>query len=420
MKNLKCIAVALFIFCFPNYLLTNLFAFSFAEPNNINVINTAVPFLNLATDARGSSMGYAGVSSTPDLYSVHWNPSKYAFLNDKTFTDKDEKNNHHIESKSSFWGIAASTTPWKNKNKNIFFLNHFIGLWRPDNKHAIALSFRHFNHNNSQIFDEARNVMGVNNPKEFSIDIAYARKLGKFISGGVALRYIHSNMGFNFINSSVAQAFAADISVYYEKRLNWNITPATFSAGVNISNIGDIIVYGDFSSSFMPDEKQRKNFIPINLRLGPSIVFEIYDFHNLSFTVDFNKLLVPSPPVYARDNNGMIIIDENNNYVIEKGRNPFRPMASRIFGSFSDAPDGFIEELNEISIAAGTEFVYNKLYALRAGYFYEHEAKGNRKYLTFGFGINYRIVKLDICYLSRMHKLINPDNALKLSVGIIF
>ena len=211
------------------------------------------------------------------------------------------------------------------------------------------------------------------------------------MSVGITARYVHSNLTGNFSASTIearpGNTAAADVSVYYQKQFKNNI----LAFGANISNIGAKLSYSNESN---------KDFIPINLRLGGSYKLYLDPYNSFTFALDFNKLMVPTPPVYARDDNGAIIVDpETNKPVILRGKDPNRPLLSGMFGSFADAPDGFPEEMQEIMIALGTEYWYNNTFSGRIGYFYESANKGNRKYFTFGVGFRYNVFGIDFAYL---------------------
>ncbi|MFW5707614.1 MAG: type IX secretion system outer membrane channel protein PorV, partial [Bacteroidota bacterium] len=291
-------------------------------------------------------------------------------------------------------------------------LSYLSGFNRIDELQTVAASLMFFSLGDIQFTDEAGVSQGTYRPSEFAIDVAYARKLGENISGSITLRYIHSNLtqgqDVGLMETRPGRALAADVSVYYQRELDWRRSPATFSWGVNISNIGNKISYSDDINA---------NFIPINLRLGPTLKLQLDPFNSLAFSVDFNKLLVPTPPIYARDpSTNAPIVDDDGNYVIEKGNDPNRPVVSGIFGSFSDAPGGFEEELNEITYAAGIEYWYDNQFAIRGGYFHEHENKGNRKFFTLGLGLKYNVFGLDFSYIIPVMQRSPLENVLRFSL----
>ena len=241
---------------------------------------------------------------------------------------------------------------------------------------------------NIQFTDEFGNNTTQFNPNEFTLDVAYARKLSTKISGGFALRYIYSNLtGGIFLQGGqetrAGQSIAADVSTYYQNDITVGGKDAILGLGLNISNIGAKISY---------TETVVKSFIPINMRLGTSLAVDLDNYNTLALAVDVNKLLVPTPPEYGEDT-------ATGNRVIVAGKDPNRSVVSGMFGSFSDAPGGFREEMNEITYSFGLEYWYDKQFAIRAGYFNEHKTKGNRKYFTLGAGLKYNVFGLDFSYL---------------------
>lgn len=361
----------------------------------VNTITTAVPFLMIAPDARSGAMGDVGVSTRPDANSMHWNPAKYAFV------EQD-------------MGLTLNYTPWLRNLVNDINLSYLSGFMRIDELQTVAASLVFFSLGDIQFTDEAGNPQGIYRPSEFAIDMAYARKLGEFISGGIAVRYIHSNLtqgqDVGSMETRPGRALAADVSAYYQRELDWT-TPSTFAAGINISNIGNKISYSDDINS---------NFIPINLRLGPTLTLDLDAYNSLAFSLDFNKLLVPTPPIYARDENGQVLIDDDNNYVIQEGRDPNRGVVSGIFGSFNDAPGGFSEEFQELTYGAGVEYWYDRQFALRGGYFHEHENKGNRKYFTLGLGLKYNVFGIDFSYIIPVMQRSPLENVFRFSLSFDF
>ncbi len=362
----------------------------------LNTISTAVPFLLIAPDARSGAMGDAGVSSSPDANSMHWNPAKFAFV------EQD-------------MGFSLNYTPWLRALVPDINLSYLSGFRRLDELQTVAFSLVYFSLGEINFTDDVGNFLFPVRPNEFAFSLAYARKLGEHISGAIAARYIYSNLTqgqyAGNIETKPGMALAADVSVYYQRELNWDRTPATFAAGANISNIGNKISYTDEINS---------DFIPINLRFGPRLTFELDGFNQLSFMVDVNKLLVPTPPIYARDDNGSVQIDDNGDYVIESGRDPNRSVVAGMFGSFSDAPGGFSEELNEFTYSAGMEYWYDQQFALRGGYFHEHQSKGNRKYFTVGVGLKYNVFGLDFAYVIPVAQRSPLENVLRFSLHLDF
>ncbi len=359
----------------------------------VNTITTAVPFLMIAPDARAGAMGDAGVSTSPDANSMHWNPAKFAFI------EKD-------------MGLALNYTPWLRTLVNDINLSYLSGFKRIDDMQTVAASLVFFSLGEIQFTGEAGEPLGTYRPSEFAIDVAYARKLGENISGGIAMRYINSNLtqgqDVGSTPTRPGRSLAADVSAYYERELDWRRTPAMFAAGINISNIGNKISYSDIINS---------NFIPINLRLGPTLTLFLDEYNTMAFTLDINKLLVPTPPIYERDpNTNSPVVDDDGNFVIAEGKDPNRGIVAGMFGSFNDAPNGFSEEINELTYSAGIEYWYDNQFALRGGYFHEHQSKGNRKFFTLGVGLKYNVFGLDFSYIVPVMQRSPLENVLRFSL----
>lgn len=335
------------------------------------VITTAVPFLSITPDSRSGGMGDVGVAISPDANSVHWNPSKLAFIDSKM-------------------GFSLSYSPWLAKIINDMSLSYLSGYYKLSREQTIAVSLRYFDLGEIFFTDAGNNPQGEFNPKEFAIDATYARMLSEDFSLGITLRYVNSNLTGSFSSATIeakpANTVAADVSAYYNK----DIKIGNLAFGANISNIGAKVTYSN---------QDNKDFIPINLRLGSALKMDIDPYNTITFALDFNKLLVPSPPIYAVDDNGVIITDPDGNPIIERGKDPNRNLLSGMFGSFTDAPDGFSEEMAEIMISFGAEYWYNDLFAARAGYFYENKNKGNRQFFTIGVGFRYNVFGFDFAYL---------------------
>lgn len=335
------------------------------QPNGseINNIITAVPFLLITPDARAGSMGDAGVAVQPDANASGINPSKLAFLDKK-------------------YGFSVSYSPWLKSLVPDISLTYLAGFYKPDERTTIGSSLRYFNLGEIQLTDINQNNLGVYTPNELAFDVTYARRMGESFSLGTSLRYIYSNLSSGQFSAGqqthAASGIAVDVSAYFKKPTVFLGTDAILSAGLNLSNIGTKVSYSDSGV---------KSFLPANMKIGGASTFLIDDYNQFTFALDFNKLMVPTQPVY--DANGKII----------SGKDPDRSVPAGIFGSFADAPGGFSEELKEINIAAGMEYWYNQQFALRAGYFYESPKKGNRRYATLGAGLKYNVFNIDIAYL---------------------
>jgi hypothetical protein len=262
---------------------------------------------------------------------------------------------------------------------------------------------------NIEFTNETGESTGSFDPKEFAFDIAYSRKLGENLSGGLAFRYIHSNLTGGITvgdqTSKAGNAVAADISLFYKKEMELSGKDADFAFGLAITNIGSKITYSQTGT---------KDFIPINLRLGPSLKLKLNDYNELTFLLDINKLLVPTPPVYSDSTN------PDGTYIIVNGKDPNVGVPQGIFQSFGDAPGGGKEELREINLCGGMEYWYDKQFAVRAGYFYEHKTKGNRKYFTLGVGLRYNVFGLDFAYLIPTEQRNPLENTLRFTLSFNF
>ena len=331
-----------------------------------NPISTAVPFLLITPDSRHGAMGDAGAATSPDANSQYLNPSKYAFS----------------ESKYAF---SLSYTPWLREIVNDVNLAYLAGYYRIDNQQVIGSSLRYFSMGEITLTGQDQAVIGTVSPNEFAIDFSYSRKLSNNLSGGVALRLIHSNLsgGIGAENYTAGNAFATDVSFYYTTPLGGEGTTKSFAAGINFSNIGSKISY---------DQGANKEFLPANMRLGATFTNALDDYNSFSVSMDLNKLLVPTPSTnttYASDGSIVVLPDNTSN----------KSVISSIFGSFTDAPGGFKEEMQEIMVSLGAEYWYRKQFAVRMGYFNESQNKGNRKFFTAGVGVKMNVAAIDLSYV---------------------
>lgn len=355
---------------------------------DLKVITTAVPFLMIAPDARAGAMGDAGVSSSPDANSTHWNPAKLAFI------DKE-------------MGFSISYSPWLRKLVPDISLAYLSGFKRLNENEVIGGSLRYFSLGNITFTDETGLGKGTFSPNEFALDGTYSRKFSDNISGAVSARYIHSNLtqGQDVGSSSTkaGNSVAADVSVYSRIPVTFDNMDGIFAWGVNISNIGAKISYSN--------DNFTKDFIPTNLRFGPSLTLDIDDYNKMTFMIDFNKLLVPTPPIYDDS-----LKDANGDPLISKGKDPKVSVPLGMLQSFYDAPNGFTEELSEFSISTGVEYWYDKQFALRGGFFYEDKNKGNRKFFSIGAGLKYNVFGLDFSYLIPMQQQNPLESTLRFSL----
>lgn len=346
------------------------------KDNDFNPVNTGVTTLSIAPDARGSGMGNLGAATDPDMNSQFWNPSKYAFG-------------------YSTGGLALSYTPWLRKIVNDIFLANLAGYWKigsGDNQ-ALSASFRYFSLGEVTMSGSSGAVAAQTiNPYEFAFDIGYSRKLSSKFSMGVVLRYILSDLSYEDASSgetnTAASAFGADISGYFVTYPMIGRNECQFSWGFDISNIGSKVSY-DHGASYA--------FLPTNLRLGANFMFPLADYHSLSLGLDLNKLLVPTKP--RQKDYDMSTAEGQAEY--EEALDKWETMSpiSGIFKSFTDAPGGFKEELQEINVSVGAEYNYNQQFFVRAGYNYENANKGGRSYFAFGAGFSLNVVQLDASYM---------------------
>ena len=359
----------------------------------LNTITTAVPFLLIAPDSRAGALGDAGVATSPDANSMHWNPSKYAFVKKQT-------------------GVSISYTPWLRALVPDINLAYLAGYYKLKKNGTVATSLRYFSLGDITFTDIVGNTIGQFRPNEFAYDIGYGTKLGDHFSGGGAIRYIYSNLTGNITvegsQTHPGNSVAADISGFYqgdEKEISGKKSILRF--GATISNLGAKISYSN---------RGEKDFLPINLKLGSSLHMQLDEYNEVSFTADINKLLVPTPPVYETDTGGHPVLGPDGLQVIKSGKDPNRGIVSGIVGSFNDAPGGYREELREINIGGGFEYWYAKQFALRAGYFNEPSTKGGRKFITLGLGLRYTVFSLDFAYLIPTEQRHPLQNTLRFSL----
>lgn len=328
-----------------------------------NVITTAIPFISFAPDSRASGMGDVGVATSPDANSTHWNNGKLAFINQN-------------------FGASISYSPWLGKIVDDMSISYLSGFYKIDRFQTIGTSLRYFDLGSIDLRDINGAPQGIDNPRELAVDFTYSRKLSEHIGIGVTGRYIWSNLSSQASSQNntpkSGTSLAVDLGFYYTRPIVIKGKNINLSFGANISNIGQKVTYSN---------KANADFIPMNLRLGTAIKTSLDPYNSITFALDFNKLLVPTPPV----------LDANN--VIIAGKNNDRNLLSGIFGSFSDAPEGFKEEIKEINIATGLEYWYKEIFAARVGYSYEHIDKGGRKYITIGLGFRYQRFGVDFSYL---------------------
>lgn len=350
--------------------------------NGNRIISTGVPLLLIAPDSRAGAMGDVGAASRPDANSIHWNAAKLSFMEKQA-------------------GLTFTYSPWLREIVSDIKLMYLSGYYRLDERNTLGASLTYFSLGSIDFFSEDGQATGTYKPNEFAFDVAYSMKLSENLSMSLTGRYIHSDLtqGQNVGTTSThaANAGAADLGLYYQNKIDLEM-PSEYAFGVQISNLGSKISYSDNMES---------SFLPANLRIGGRYSMDFDQFNNLSVMADFNKLLVPTPPVY--DNEGNIFAGKDPNVGVLQGA----------IQSFYDAPNGLKEELQEISMSLGLEYWYNKILAVRAGYFYEAKNKGARKYLTLGAGLRYNVMGLDISYLISTSSLNNNPlkNTLRVSLS---
>ncbi|MBX7241315.1 MAG: type IX secretion system outer membrane channel protein PorV [Bacteroidia bacterium] len=342
-------------------------------------ITTAVPFLLIAPDSRSGGLGEAGVAAVNDANAMHWNPSALAFYQGRG-------------------GVSLSYSPWlralRIPDVNLAYISGYYNLGEKGG--AIGTSLRYFSLGTINFTDVNGDPAGYGKPNEFAYDIGYARKVTEVLSASVALRYIHSNLnptGGVAIDLKPANSVAGDLSFLYNQDFNvaraGGRMPINLKAGLNISNIGAKVTYSPQSGI--------KNFIPTNMKLGYALSAQLDEYNSLVWTQDINKLLVPSA-----------------------GGNSSKTLLQGIFGSFGDAEGGFGEEMREINIANGLEYWYRKIFAARAGFFYEAKDKGNRTFITLGAGIKYNVFGVNFAYLAPLAQNHPLQNTLRFSLTYDF
>lgn len=358
-----------------------------------NTITTAVPFLLITPDSRAGAMGDAGVATPDDVNAMHWNIGKVPF---------NEKKG----------AIGLSYTPWLRNIVPDINMGYLSGYYKNNNNGAIAGSLRYFSLGSINFTDNQGNSMGVYNPSEFAIDFGYAQKLSNNFSIGIGFRFIYSNLAASFNQSQNAikagTSYAGDIGAYYRNKFKMDIYKVQYGIGASITNIGSKLTY---------TSAQYENFIPINFRVGTYMNLELDKYNTLAFLLDFNKLLVPTPPIYLKNTFGKDSIGKDNKPIISSGMSSDVPVVQGMIQSFYDAPGGIKEELKEYNISGGVEYWYEKAFALRAGYMYESPMKGNRQYATFGMGLRYNVFGLDAAYLWSFVQQHNPlENTIRFSL----
>lgn len=330
-----------------------------SKEDYLKTITTAVPFLGITPDARAGGMGDVGAATKPDVNDTYWNPGKLAFA-------------------KADMGLALSYNPWLRKLVNDMSLSYLSVYKKLRKEDAIGASFKYFNLGQVTFTDAAGAIVQDFQPNEFSVGLTYSRMLSKDFSLGLGMKFFRSDLvgGYTAGSGQIAKAInsvSVDIGAYYTKDLLVGTKQSNLGIGLVINDIGPKVTYTDVDN---------KNFIPTNLRLGSTFEVEADQFNKFSFSLDFNKLMVPSSPWDST------------------GKNPQdMGMLEGMFSSFTDSPDGFKGEMKEIIICMGADYWYNDLFAIRAGYHYENPSYGNRRYVDLGIGIRYNKFGLDMAYL---------------------
>lgn len=366
-----------------------------AENKDIfNPVHTGVTSLSIAPDARAAGLGDVGCATDPyfDTNNQYWNPAKYPFAKNKA-------------------GVSLNYTPWLRQLVKDIDLANLSGFWHINDYSAISASLTYFS------LGEVIAPLGTIRPYEMSLDFAYSRLLGKNMSAAVALRYIRSDLQYNYADDvTPGNAFSADIALFHNNYVGIGRRDCMLGWGLNISNIGTKISY---------DGGRTQQFIPTNLRFGLSLLVPIDEYNTISFSFDANKLLVPTRPTYAQfmKEEHPDITETTYEYTSEyaswlesSGYNDIGPI-SGIFKSFSDAPGGFKEEMQEIYWGAGVEYCYNERFFVRGGYHWEHQNKGNRKYCSIGAGFRMNVFEIDVAYLISTAQSNPLDKTLRFSLA---
>ena len=351
--------------------------------NSERVITTGVPFLLITPDARAAGMGDLGVATTPDAYSQQWNPAKYPF--------------HDIEK-----GIGVSYTPYLSKLVNDIFLGNLTYYRKIGERGAWGGSLKYFSLGDIQ-FNEVNSGtiinQGVERPNELTLDLSYSLKLSDQFAMAVAGRYIRSDLKITSdLDAASANTLGVDLAAYYQSSVRKvGSNSMRFRSGVNISNLGPRLVY---------DIGGQKNFLPTNLKVGTSGDWIFDSNSSMSINVEFNKLLVPSPVATINETGTLVYAQPDVNFL------------QGMLDSFNDAQDGFSEELKEITWATGLEYQFQKVLALRTGYFNESKEKGSRRFVTFGAGLLINQMQVDISYLFSTSTVRSPlENTLRFSLS---
>ncbi|RAI99814.1 hypothetical protein LX64_04367 [Chitinophaga skermanii] len=361
-----------------------------AQKSQQQALNVGAPFLLINPDARTSGLGDAYTGFEPSANDQFANAAKLVFAGD--------------------WGIGANFSPWiyeLNSGESSSTIAYLSGFKNFGGDQAVGASLRYMSHGTLNFRDDNGQLISTYKPREFAFDVSYGRKLGTKFSLAATLRYIRSDLGegtYNGIEQRPANAFAGDVSLYYQNYADHIDYGNRYSWGVSFTNIGTKLKYSN--------DQSKKAFLPMNLRIGGGYTFVHTVDHQFTVALDINKLLVPTPPIYKTDSLG------NPTSEIAKGKDPDRSVIESIFSSFGDAPGGFKEELKEFSFASGIEYAYKHLLFLRVGYFYENEAKGHRQHASVGAGVRFTPIELNVAYIMPTDGYVYQARTYK--IGLLF
>ena len=372
------------------FLFTSMLVFSISSAQQ-RVITTSTPFLMVAADARSAGMADIGIATSSDVFSQQWNPAKFAFA-------------------TAEQGFSISYTPYLTDLVNDISLGQVSYFNKINDRSAWATSLRFFGLGNIELRNDPYEQANVVSPNELALDGSYSLQISKTFSMAVAGRYIRSNLKFptQNIDASSASSFAVDVAGFYQSEEKvYTHFNGIWRAGFNIQNLGPKINYDN------ADDTNTGYFLPANLKIGTGFEFIFDEDNKLTANVELNKLLVPTPQFESQN------VNSENNKLNEEYKNI--GWVSGIFQSFGDAPDGFSEELKEVTYAIGTEYAFKDAFMVRAGYFHESPDKGARNYFSMGAGFKYTSTKIDISYLFSTSKIKNPlENTLRFSLTFNF
>lgn len=367
-------------------------------------ITVAVPFLLVAADARAAGMADNGVSSSPDAFSQQWNPSKYAFATDQQ-------------------GFSVSYTPYLTDLVNDISLAQLTYFNKYSEKSAFAASFRYFGLGDIDLRQDFDSPVQTVSPNEFAFDLSYSLKLSEKFSMAVGGRFINSNLKVATDNNdaSSSSSFAVDVAGFYQsEEIAYSDFNGRWRGGFNFQNMGPKMSYDN--------DAVNANFLPANMRLGGGFDFILDEYNTIGVNLEFSKLMIPTPQVSYNENEGYQGSDMNGDGTVDEtdsdlAENEYKSIGwfEGMFQSFTDAPDGFSEELKEVTYSIGSEYIYQDSFSFRAGYFHESPDKGAREFFSLGAGFKYSSVKVDVSYLFSASKIQNPlENTLRFSLSFNF